>query len=60
MEQHDVLGELEQIAAAVIEVGRATSQRFLRDCLDAERRHERFDGPLDQVLIHAAPFVQLS
>ena len=52
--------ELVQLWASVVQIGGAPIQGLLRDRLGAERRDEWIDRPLDQVLIHAAPLVQLS
>ena len=54
------MGELIQLWATVVEIGGAPIQGLLRNRLGAERRDERIDCPLDEVLIHAAPLVQLS
>src|SRR5688572_25704199 len=59
-QEHHVLRELIQLRAPGVEIGGAPIQGLLRNRLGAERRDERIDCPLDEVLINAAPLVQLS
>jgi hypothetical protein len=59
-QEHHVLRDLVQLGAPGVEIGGAPVQSLLRNRLGAERRDERIDCPLDEVLINAAPLVQLS
>ena len=51
--------ELVQFWPSVVQIGCPPIQCFLRNGLRAERCDEWIDRPLDQVLIQAAPLVQL-
>lgn len=58
-QENHVLRELVQFRPSVVQIGCPPIQCFLRDRLRAERCDEWIDRPLDQVLIQAAPLVQL-
>jgi hypothetical protein len=58
VEQHQVQGEVVQVLSAAVQVSRAPLDRLVGDRLFALGRDERPNGPLQQVLVDAAVFVQ--